>query len=73
MDYGGWKRGGCGRSCDGMPVSSDPGWTLATDDHGCKVWQNANDRFRGGTYNPDTSYCGGRHEPLEAGTEAGDE
>ena len=43
-----------------MPVPSDPGWTLATDDHGCKVWRNPNDSFRGGTTSPETKYCGQR-------------
>jgi len=66
MAYGGWNaRGSCGRMCDGMPVPTDPGWTLATDDHGCHVWRNPNDRYHGGTANPDTRYCGVRPDDEE--------
>lgn len=60
MDYGGSrKNGACARVCDGMPTPDDPGWKLGTDSEGCPVWTNPNDHFRGGTSNPDSSYCGG--------------
>jgi len=57
MRYGGPKRGAvCGESCDGMPIPSDPGWTLT--DAACPMWTNPNDHWHGGTRNPATSYCG---------------
>lgn len=65
MDYGGYGAGLCGPVCDRMPVSTDPGWTLATDGHGCSVWRNPNDGFRGGIENPDTRYCGAPSRRLE--------
>lgn len=59
MSYGGWSEHACGRACDGMPESDDPGWKLTTDTHGCRVWTNPNDAWNGGTRNPATAYCGG--------------
>lgn len=60
MNYGGaGLEGQCsGRSCDGMPVPSDPGWHLATDAQGCRRWTNPNDRYNGGEYSASTQYCG---------------
>jgi hypothetical protein len=71
MDYGGYGAGLCGPVCDRMPVSTDPGWTLATDGHGCSVWRNPNDGFRGGIENPDTRYCGAPSRRIDAGADVG--
>jgi len=74
MAYGGARNGGeCSMACDGMPVPTDPGWSLATDSVGCPVWTNPHDYlFRGGTRNPETKYCGGVSEPDAAGAETSD-
>jgi hypothetical protein len=59
MDYGGWDEGrSCPSLCEGMPLPSDRGWALRTDEHGCEYWSNPNDRYRGGKYNAATQYCG---------------
>jgi hypothetical protein len=65
MSYGGWAANGTcwGLVCDGMPVGTDPGWKLETDDHGCSVWTHPNNTFRGGTSNPDVETCGGVRNP----------
>ena len=61
MVYGGWMTPGttCAGAYDGMPVSTDPGWKLEEDNHGCPRWTNPNDYFNGGKQNPATKYCGG--------------
>ena len=42
MDYGGWSDTGfCAKSCDGMPLPSDPSWAKVKDSHGCDVWTSA--------------------------------
>lgn len=59
MDYGGWSFNAmCGlKDCDGMPIPSDPGWKLGTDDHGCATWKNTSvgARVCGGQTPPDAS------------------
>lgn len=65
MDFGGYSAGGCRggwQPCDGMPVPDDPGWRLATDEHGCKVWTNANDSSAVTGAKPGVAYCGGYSE-----------
>lgn len=68
MHYGGRSAGGsCGRTCDGMPVPSDPDWKVADDKFGCPRWMNPHDSFHGGTSSATTAYCGGEAPERDAG------
>lgn len=72
MAYGGWSASkSCARTCDGMPVPSDPDWKLETDSHGCAQWTNPNDHLNGGKSNSATSYCGAVGK-ADAGPDAAD-
>lgn len=68
MSYGGWKAAGasCGKRCDGMPVSTDPGWKLENDSHGCPRWTHPDDFPK---HAVGVSYCGAV-APNDAGADA---
>ncbi len=51
MSIGGYTEvRNCVPVCDGIPTPDTPGWTLGTDAHGCKTWQQPANA---------TNYCGG--------------